>query len=399
MAVTKIKRGFVTVRIYSEPTGNYPAWVIYYRVHGKRVRIKRANFAEARREAEEIASKLASGEAGGLKLTSQQSSEYNRAMFAIEGTGRSLEHAATEYAWAHGQLGGTDLRTVVLDWVKRNTSADNRMTSELVEEFLMEKRKAGLSREYLHGITYRLRTFSKAFNTRLSAVRADTVTEWMDSLKLAAAQSWNNYRSCLMTLAEWAKAKRYIPSDWSEIEQVMRKKDEAGTIDIFTPDEIRKLLTATVESRLGTTVPTLAIGAFAGLRTAEIQRLDWSAVNLKERHITVGKDISKKGNRRIVPISDNLAAWLGNGGKGMVCPWKNTAKKFGEIAAAAGVAWKHNALRHSFISYRMAQIKNANQVAYEAGNSPKEVHESYMELVTPKQAEEWWSVFPNSSTK
>jgi hypothetical protein len=32
--------------------------------------------------------------------------------------------------------------------------------------------------------------------------------------------------------------------------------------------------------------------------------------------------------------------------------------------------WKHNALRHSFISYRVADIQNVAQVALEAGNSP-----------------------------
>ena len=39
----------------------------------------------------------------------------------------------------------------------------------------------------------------------------------------------------------------------------------------------------------------------------------------------------------------------------------------------AGFVWKHNALRHSFISYRVAQTQNVAQVALEAGNSPRVV--------------------------
>ena len=35
------------------------------------------------------------------------------------------------------------------------------------------------------------------------------------------------------------------------------------------------------------------------------------------------------------------------------------------------VEWKKNGLRHSFISYRVAEIQNVNQVALECGNSPE----------------------------
>jgi hypothetical protein len=34
-------------------------------------------------------------------------------------------------------------------------------------------------------------------------------------------------------------------------------------------------------------------------------------------------------------------------------------------------SWKRNGLRHSFISYRIAPVKNENTVSLEAGNSPQ----------------------------
>jgi len=42
-----------------------------------------------------------------------------------------------------------------------------------------------------------------------------------------------------------------------------------------------------------------------------------------------------------------------------------------EIEGWEPFAWKHNALRHSFISYRLAAVQNTAQVALEAGNSPQ----------------------------
>lgn len=53
-----------------------------------------------------------------------------------------------------------------------------------------------------------------------------------------------------------------------------------------------------------------AIGLFAGLRVAETKALDWQDVDLGAGFIHVGAKIAKTGSRRLVPILDNLRAWL-----------------------------------------------------------------------------------------
>jgi hypothetical protein len=58
------------------------------------------------------------------------------------------------------------------------------------------------------------------------------------------------------------------------------------------------------------------------------------------------------------------------------------------------VAWKHNALRHSFISYRLAFLCDENRVAMEAGNSPAMIYQNYRQLVTHEAAECWFSIVP-----
>ena len=65
-----------------------------------------------------------------------------------------------------------------------------------------------------------------------------------------------------------------------------------------------------------------------------------------------------------------------------------------QVARKAEVTWKQNVLRHSFISYRLAQLQNINQLALEAGNSPKMIHQHYRELATPEQARTWFSIVP-----
>ena len=63
------------------------------------------------------------------------------------------------------------------------------------------------------------------------------------------------------------------------------------------------------------------------------------------------------------------------------------------------VEWRPNALRHSFCSYRLAQIKNTAEVALEAGNSPQMIFQHYRELVTPDDAVKWFSIFPKADQK
>ena len=176
----------------------------------------------------------------------------------------------------------------------------------------------------------------------------------------------------------------------------------------YANKEIARLLSVASPEFL----PSLALGAFAGLRSAEIERLEWSDIDLPGRVIVVGASKAKTASRRVVPVSDNLAAWLAPyaGREGKV--WTGTHENFydaQQLAAAATeakadtekgtkgekpVKWKSNALRHSYASYRFAQCGDAGRVAGELGNSAVVVHKHYRELVKPADAEKWFAVKP-----
>ena len=57
---------------------------------------------------------------------------------------------------------------------------------------------------------------------------------------------------------------------------------------------------------------SIAIGLFTGLRTGELASLEWENIHLigSQRFIEVAARKAKTRQRRIVSISDNLAAWL-----------------------------------------------------------------------------------------
>jgi integrase len=140
--------------------------------------------------------------------------------------------------------------------------------------------------------------------------------------------------------------------------------------EIFAVDELRSLLD-TASRETPDVLPMLAIGAFAGLRDAEIKRLDWSEVDLARGHIEVTAAKAKSARRRLVPIQPNLAAWLRPYAmtKGPVVP-VGARRKVERVRKVAALArWPKNGLRHSFASYRLADIHDAPRVASELGHT------------------------------
>jgi len=140
--------------------------------------------------------------------------------------------------------------------------------------------------------------------------------------------------------------------------------------------------------------PFLALGAFAGLRTAELQRMDWGDIDLDRGFITVAASKAKTRRRRLVPVSENLKLWLNpiRQASGPICV--HVCAQHAAREKCEGFKWAKNGLRHSFISYRLAVLHDTARVALEAGNSPQVIFSHYRELVTPEQAQAWFDVNP-----
>jgi integrase len=111
--------------------------------------------------------------------------------------------------------------------------------------------------------------------------------------------------------------------------------------EIFAVDELRALLESA--NRIAPDVlPMIAVGAFAGLREAEIQRLDWSEGDMARGHIEVKAAKAKSARRRIVPIQPNHAA-SGRVVPGLVCV--RTRNWRAEVCCARIATWAMAVLR------------------------------------------------------
>ena len=136
-------------------------------------------------------------------------------------------------------------------------------------------------------------------------VTTGEIEDFLRSLNLSG-RSRNNYRRAIATLFYFAETRGYFVKGAAQVESVAMAKQNEGAIEIFTPEEMRRLL----EHSEPALIPFFAIGAFAGLRHAEIARLDWAQVRLEDGFIEVKASNAKTANRRLVPIAENLRAWL-----------------------------------------------------------------------------------------
>jgi len=399
--------------------------VAYYQ-GTKRIRQKFSDIQKARREAGLIAIKLANGESEALKLTGADRADYIRAIQKLRAwkTGADLNLAVTDYVTAVRRLPEyVSLSDVLEYYLKRHPIGLPKKTiREVVDELIASKSNAGKSDVYIKDLTLRLGAFANSFNIPISTVSGKQIEEYIRALKTIgsdesqrrslAGRTQNNIRRLISTLFKFAIKRGYLPKDHDEIGGVEKATVDSSEIEVFSPDELKKLFDACLKPvkergkwrTREEMIPYLAIAAFCGLRAAEIMRLDWSEVHLtgNERFVEIKAGNAKTASRRTVPITDNCAAWLEQYSltSGPVINLSRADKQlFLYLAEKSGVPWKHNGLRHSFISYRLALIKDVGQVSLEAGNSPGMVFKHYRQLVRESEAQAWFSIVPPKREK
>lgn len=261
----------------------------------------------------------------------------------------------------------------------------------LIVEFMASKTQDGASERYLKDLRNRLAIFEMDFGAvNAGEALPNQIDDWLRNLK-GAAQTRNNFRTILRTLFEYAVSRGYAKEN--VVAKLAKAKVVRGDPEIFTPAQMQSVL----EKAPRDFIPYLAIGAFAGLRSAEIERLDWSEIDLTGKLIHIKAEKSKSAQRRLVGISKNLLAWLVpySSKEGLVADPERVRVARAKTCEAAKIVWPANVLRHSFASYHLAYHQNAATTATQLGHaSPVMLYKHYRELVKPDAAAQWWSISP-----
>jgi len=309
---------------------------------------------------------------------------------------------------------GASLLDAVRFYVKHlEQQTKSERVSVAVTEFLAARAKDELRPRYLNELNIRLRKFSQSFGERVIAtISTAELNEWLRAFK---PNNRNTYRAHLSILFADAVERGWCAQ--SPIPKVKKVK-ASSQIGILAPEQFAKLLETASEE----TLPYWLLGGFAGLRRAEIERLEWKDVRFASGLIEVPALKAKTASRRFVKIQPCLAQWLAPyaNRSGKVCPdnlrnlleidrmragFKPTA--FGSIIKkAAGIKldpatlkglkkWPSNGLRHSFASYHLAYFGDAARLADQLGHVNQVLlFRHYRELVTPDEGAKWWQIRP-----
>jgi integrase len=404
-----VKSGSASVKIYKGVNRGKPLYTLTYISASGRQREFFRDLDEVQTEAKSRAEKLAAGDLEALRLTGQHRQLYVAAADALRPSGVTLDVAARDFAEAFKILGGNLITEAARHYAKTVLRGLPEMTMEkAVTDYIAAKDTEGQSDLYMKDIRGLLGRFKDAFNCQLRDVTADTLRAYLDGLNVGPTTR-NNHLRLIGGLLAHAKAHGWLDQSRTTAAEAIRpakKKTEA--VEIYTPGEMAELLEA-ADDQFRTWI--VLIG-FCGVRREEVARLDWSAVDLETGCIVIPANVAKTKRKRKIELQPNAAAWLAQVPKDKrtgrifkIDPRKRMARTVATVnerrtkAKRDPLAWRTNALRHSFCSYRLEQTKNAGQVALEAGNSAGIVMRHYHEVVSAKDAAAWWGIAPATDGK
>lgn len=306
------------------------------------------------------------------------------------------EQPLTETQYRDAQLAlaelpqGVTLLDAVRAAVAATTPAESLTVALAIAAFLKDKLDAGMRPRSISSLKYLVSALPETeyVSTLTTAAVAETLTGMEPTNR-------NNHLRAYRNFFGWCRRRGYcttIPT-----EAITRSRVESEPPGILTPAQCEKLLAAATQHDPAL-VPYLAIGAFAGLRTAELDRLNAAAIDTRAGHIHVGAGVAKIRLQRYVEILPTLKAWL-KAYPAAPGPIRQTnhRRRLTAVKDIANVDPPANALRHSFATYHLALYQDSAKTAHELGHQSAEMlYNHYRNLATKAEANRWFSLMPGT---
>jgi len=298
----KITVGRATLTIYRHRTPSGCDGFLVANYAGDKRRLdSHATEASALEAASTLARQLSERDGIGASMTREGAIEFASAAQSLKPYGLSLPAAAATLAECLNQTGDVPtLHAALRFYLARHKRTTPKRVADVVAELLQVKAAHGASARHLADLRSRLERFARGLRERLRQRHDGGSASVAGGLEVVT-QSYKNSGTVLRLFFAFCVARGYCVDN--RVAGTEGVKVNGHDVQVFTPDEIARRLKAASPFLL----PALAIGPFAGLHSAEIERLEWSDIHLAERFIVVGASKSKTASRRIVPVADNPA--------------------------------------------------------------------------------------------
>lgn len=295
-------------------------------------------------------------------------------------------------------------------WLKAGHGALDRSSMALaVPRFLALHARS--SWEHLAGLRKELEAFVMRYReVSVCDIDVDMLLAWIgrpreDGAEIGA-RFFNNrlasWKTFLNRCREWGMRARGEP----HAAEVIKKRKEADPVpEIFSVDQARKIL-ALIKKKEPQCLNYFVIGCWMGLRPFEMRRITWAMWDWERGYLDLGPQVALKTmQQRYVPIPNNVRAMLR--GANDDARWGKKCKRAAKhcvrttdqphlmrLLKAAKVmsVWPQDIMRHSYISYRLAQGHGRGQVAEWAGNSEGVIRKRYRRPLRKEDGDAWFAV-------
>lgn len=229
---------------------------------------------------------------------------------------------------------------------------------------------------------------------QMHEIEAAALKAWLQRNDVAAA-TYNNRRGFWITFMNWCREHlRCLPMKAKHAaERLPRMKEGDRVPPIFTPAVAIAALKALPDHYL----PTFIVGTWMGPRPqSELRKIDWKDFDWKRGYLHITLEVARKTPReRFVPIPPNVKAML----KPFIKPEGQISGRehVGRISAFLRAAkvierWPQDIMRHSSISYAIADGHGYGQVAEWHGNSEGIIKRRYRRPLNRHDAKEWYAI-------
>jgi integrase len=232
------------------------------------------------------------------------------------------------------------------------------------------------------------------FQCQLKAVSPMMLVQWFAKIKGSDTQRATVYRYVRLFFNWTVKMDLLDKSPFRAVDCPRARSRK----DILDAGQMRALLDAEMSDLMRASI---LLGGFAGLRSIEVQRMDWEDIDVKAGQVYVRPEVSKQHDGmmdRIVDFTEPMVArkefFVGK--KGRIVPGSARAFYEERRRLAAKLGWDgfpENSLRHSFATYHLARCKSPNLTAFQMGHSNSAMVQRVYAVPAARADEKaWWGI-------
>ena len=303
---------------------------------------------------------------------------------------------ASEYVAIKGMASGENLHEVIRFWQESHHDIKHIPFKDAAWDWF-NTRQSRWSKTTRDNHERRLRKLEETFQCDAADLTFESVRFYFqNALRDKSPKTRNHFRETLRSIIRHCVERCWIKEKHGLGSLLKNEKVILATPAIITPEVYKAMLQGADKDLL----PIVALMGFCGIRRSEAMRLSWEDVWGMEGHVVLNSAQTKTSQRRHVERCTALEEWLKPYLQCTGAIWNfpegTLYHRMTTLRRIVGISDSHNALRHSYCSYKLAITQKPEELAYQMGNSPQIIKRHYLKLVDPAQARQWFLILPDN---